>query len=197
MPPVFILYRQLLWPPSRLARACFAEDLINRLKPRSCLPQRSRLIEDLLRLPLHPPRQLLTARHIMDQPHYIRPDSKRQHQHPRFHTPPSLASQTLNAPHPRTLHPSSCSLSGKLPYSPYSDATAVVFLNFLSTSTVSFSVASQIALFTFSCIGASTVAIHRVPMFTPHAPSASAAASCRPFAKPPLAQVGDLELFGA
>ena len=58
------------------------------------------------------------------------------------------------------------------------------------TSRVSSSVAATIASLTFSCTGASLVAMKRVPMLMPSAPSASAATSERPSAMPPDATNG-------
>ena len=57
-------------------------------------------------------------------------------------------------------------------------------------SRVSSSLARTSACFTFSCTGASFVAMKRVPMFMPSAPSASAATRLRPSAMPPEATNG-------
>ncbi len=57
-------------------------------------------------------------------------------------------------------------------------------------SRVSSSLACTSACFTFSCTGASCVAMKRVPMFMPSAPSASAATRLRPSAMPPEATNG-------
>ena len=67
------------------------------------------------------------------------------------------------------------------------ELTCVVLRSSLSTS----------ACLMFWWIGASTVAIKRVPMFIPQAPIASAAASCLPLAHPPEATKGMLSLAPA
>ena len=58
------------------------------------------------------------------------------------------------------------------------------------TSRVSSSLAATSACLTWSCTGASLVAMNRVPMLMPSAPSASAATSDRPSAIPPEATNG-------
>ena len=58
------------------------------------------------------------------------------------------------------------------------------------TRRVSSSLAATMACFTLSCTGASLVAIKRVPMLMPSAPSASAATRERPSAMPPEATNG-------
>ena len=58
------------------------------------------------------------------------------------------------------------------------------------TSRVSSSLAATSACLTWSWIGASLVAMKRVPMFMPSAPSASAATRLRPSAMPPEATKG-------
>ncbi|MCY1238113.1 hypothetical protein D9M69_557760 [compost metagenome] len=55
---------------------------------------------------------------------------------------------------------------------------------------VSSSEALTMACFTLACTGASLVAMKRVPMFMPSAPSASAATRLRPSAMPPEATNG-------
>ena len=55
---------------------------------------------------------------------------------------------------------------------------------------VSSSLALTMACLTLSCTGASLVAMKRVPMFMPSAPSASAATRLRPSAMPPEATKG-------
>ena len=58
------------------------------------------------------------------------------------------------------------------------------------TNRVSSSDAARIACFTFSCTGASFVAMNRVPMFIPCAPIARLATRLRPSAMPPLETKG-------
>ena len=63
-------------------------------------------------------------------------------------------------------------------------------------SAVERSSAATMASFTLWWIGASLVAMKRVPMFMPSQPSASAATSPRASAKPPEAMHGDLDDIG-
>ena len=70
--------------------------------------------------------------------------------------------------------------------------TRSVFFNDRIINVVECSSPSTSACLMLAWIGASTVAMKRVPMFIPSAPSASAAASCLPSAQPPEATKGIL-----
>src|SRR5580658_2394399 len=69
-------------------------------------------------------------------------------------------------------------------------ATRAVFRRLRKMSWVPVELAATMARLIASCTGASAVAMKRVPMLMPSAPSASAAASPRPSAKPPEAIIG-------